>query len=202
MREMQLVVLFLAALTFFAVGFLLHLLSSILLPLVVAFFLSMIFSPLVSALRQRKVPGAVAIIVLLLVSGTLFGFASIVYSSGKSFKEAIPRYQTRLATLQTNVTNRVKTSAPWLAKQIQAMNWDQAVDVSSVSGYLASGVGSFLGIVDSLILVILYLVFLLIGHESFPLKLTKAFADHAERLGDVMHNIEHQVRKYLMMKTL
>jgi predicted PurR-regulated permease PerM len=201
---MQLVVVFLAALTFFAVGFLLHLLSSILLPLVVAFFLSMIFSPLVSALRQRKVPGAVAIlVVLLLVSGTLFGFASIVYSSGKSFKEAIPRYQARLVTLQTGVTNRVKTSAPWLAKQIQGMNWDQAADVSSVSGYLASGVGSFLGIVDSLILVILYLVFLLIGHESFPLKLKKAFEEEqAWRLGDVMHDIEHQVRKYLMMKTL
>lgn len=203
MREMQLVVVFLAALTFFAVGFLLHLLSSILLPLVVAFFLSMIFSPLVAALRQRRVPGAVAIlIVLLLVSGTLFGFASIVYSSGKSFKAELPRYQARLATLQTSLTNRVKSSAPWLAKEIQGLNWDQAVDVSSVSGYLATGVGSFLGIVDALVLVILYLVFLLIGHESFPLKLSKAFADQAERLGEVMRNIEHQVRKYLMMKTL
>jgi predicted PurR-regulated permease PerM len=204
MRDTQLMVIFLAALTFFAVGFLLHQLASILLPLVVAFFLSMLFSPLVGALRRRKVPAAVAIlIVLLLVSAALFGFSSIVYSSAKSFKAALPRYQSRLATLQTNLTNRVSTSFPRVAAQIRSVNWDQAVDVSSVTGYLATGLGSFLAILDELVLVVLYLVFLLIGHESFPHKLNKAFAEEqAGRLGEVMHNIEHQVRKYLMMKTV
>jgi predicted PurR-regulated permease PerM len=192
MRDTQLMVIFLAVLTFLAVGFLLHQLASILLPLAVAFFLSMIFSPLVSALRRRRVPAAVSIlVVLLLVSAVLFGFSSIVYSSAKSFKENMPRYKTRLVTVQSNVTHRVSASFPWLARQIQGVNWDQAVDVSSVSGYLASGLGSFLATVDELVLVILYLVFLLIGHESFPRKLNKAFAEEqAGRLNEVMHNIE------------
>jgi AI-2 transport protein TqsA len=203
MRDTQLMVIFLAVLVFFTVGFMLHLLASILLPLVVAFFLSMIFSPLVGALRRRRVPEAVSIlIVLLLVSAVLFGFSWIFVSSAKSFKEGLPRYQARLVTVKSNVTHRVSTSFPWVAGQIRGMNWDQALDASSATGFVASWLGSLLAIVDELFLVLLYLVFLLIGNESFPQKIRKAFAEEqAGRLGEVMSNIEHQVRKYLMMKT-
>jgi len=204
MRDMKLIAFLLAVLVFFAVGFLLHLMAAILLPLVVAFFLSMLFSPLVGALRRRKVPEAVSILlVLLLVFATLLIFSWIFYSSARSFTAAIPRYQARVATMQAALTHRVSTSFPWLAEQIRGMQWDKAVDVSAVTGFLASSVGSFVVIIDEIVLIVLYLVFLLMGSESFPQKLKKALAEErAERLGSVMHNIEHQVRKYLVTKTV
>ena len=204
MRDMKLIAFLLAVLVFFAVGFLLHLMAAILLPLVVAFFLSMLFSPLVGALRRRKVPEAVSILlVLLLVFATLLIFSWIFYSSARSFTAAIPRYQDRVATMQSALTHRVSTSFPWLAEQIRGMQWDKAVDVSAVTGFLASSVGSFVVIIDEIVLIVLYLVFLLMGSESFPQKLKKALAEErAERLGSVMHNIEHQVRKYLVTKTV
>jgi len=204
MRDMKLIAFLLAVLVFFAVGFLLHLMAAILLPLVVAFFLSMLFSPLVGALRRRKVPEAVSIVlVLLLVFATLLIFSWIFYSSAQSFTAALPRYQARLAALQSALTHRVSTSFPWLAEQIRGMQWDKAVDVSVVTGFLASSVGSFFVILDEIFLIVLYLVFLLMGSESFPQKLKKALAEEqAGRLGAVMHNIEHQVRKYLITKTV
>ena len=204
MRDTKLIVIFLAVLVFFTVGFMLKLLAAILLPLAVAFFLSMIFSPLVGELRRRKVPGAVSILlVLLLVSATLLVFSWIFYSSAQSFIAALPRYQARLVTIQSGVSHRLGTSFPWLQNQIQHMQWDQAVDVSSMTGLLASWLGSFFLVINELFLVLLYLVFLLIGNESFPQKLNRAFAEErADRLGAVMHNIEQQVRKYLVMKTV
>jgi predicted PurR-regulated permease PerM len=203
MRDTKLVVIFLAVLTFFAVGFMLHLLSSILLPLVIAFFLSMIFSPLVGALRRRKVPGAISILlVLVLVSATLFVFSWIFYSSSQSFMEALPRYQARLASVQSGLTQRLSATFPAIEQQIRNTQWDQAVDVSALTGHLASWVGSLFLVVNELFLVILYLVFLLMESEDFPAKLNRAFAaEGALRLGGVMHNIEQQVRKYLVMKT-
>jgi AI-2 transport protein TqsA len=204
MRDPKLVVIFLAVLTFFAVGFMLRLLSAILLPLVIAFFLSMIFSPLVGSLRRRKVPGAVSILlVLLLVSATLLVFSWIFYTSSQSFMAALPRYQARLATVQSGLTQRLSATFPALDQQIRGMQWDQAVDVSSLTGHLASWIGSLFLVVNELFLVILYLVFLLMESESFPDKLNRAFAEEgAQRLGGVMHNIEQQVRKYLVMKTV
>jgi predicted PurR-regulated permease PerM len=203
MRDTKLVVIFLAVLTFFAVGFMLHLLSSILLPLVIAFFLSMIFSPLVGALRRRKVPGAISILlVLVLVSATLFVFSWIFYSSSQSFMEALPRYQARLASVQSGLTQRLSATFPAIEQQIRNTQWDQAVDVSALTGHLASWVGSLFLVVNELFLVILYRVFLLMESEDFPAKLNRAFAaEGALRLGGVMHNIEQQVRKYLVMKT-
>jgi predicted PurR-regulated permease PerM len=204
MRDMKLIAFLLAVLVFFAVGFQLHLMAAILLPLVVAFFLSMIFSPMVGALRRRKVPEAVSILlVLLLVFATLVVFSWIFYSSARSFTAALPRYQARVAAMQGALTVRVSTSFPWLAEQIRGMQWDKAVDVSAVTGFLSSALGSFVVIIDEIVLIVLYLVFLLMGSESFPQKLKKALAEEqAERLYAVMHNIEHQVRKYLVTKTV
>jgi len=205
MRDTKLVVIFLAVLVFFAVGFMLHLLSAILLPLVVAFFLSMIFSPLVEKLRQRKVPGAVSILlVLLLVSATLFLFSWIFYTSAQSFIAALPRYQVRLAQLQSGLLERLTAWLPAaFHDRLQHLEWGEALDVSAMTGFAAVWIGSLFLVVNELFLVILYLVFLLIGSESFPQKLNRAFAqDGADRLGAVMRNIELQVRKYLVMKTV
>ena len=53
MRDGKLVLIFLGILVFIAVGFVLHILQPILLPFVVAVFLSRIFGPLNAALRRR-----------------------------------------------------------------------------------------------------------------------------------------------------
>jgi AI-2 transport protein TqsA len=66
---------------------------------------------------------------------------------------------------------------------------------------LAAGAGSFLLFFNEMFLVILYLVFLLAGSESFPAKLQRALEHRAERVGDVIENIQSQVRKYLVTKT-
>jgi AI-2 transport protein TqsA len=204
MRDTKLILIFLAVLVFFAVGFMLHLLAAILLPLVIAFFLSMIFSPLVGELRRRRVPAAVSILlVLLLVSGTLLAFSWIFYSSAQAFTASLPRYQARLLSLQSGLTGRLSSTFPWLEGQIRHMQWDQAVEVSALTGFLAAWIGSLFLVINELFLVILYLVFLLTGSESLPQKLGRAFAEErAQQVAGVLLNIERQVRKYLVMKTV
>jgi len=141
--------------------------------------------------------------VLLLVSATLFLFSWIFYSSAQAFIGALPRYQTRLADLQSGLAERLAASFPALHEKIGQMKWGEAVNVSAATAFAAAWIGSFFIVLNELFLVILYLVFLLVGNESFPQKLGRAFAENqALRVGAVMHNIEHQVRKYLVMKTV
>jgi AI-2 transport protein TqsA len=204
MRDTKLTLILLGALVFLALGFVLHLLKPILLPFVVAVFLSQIFSPLNAALRRRRVPAALSILlVLVLVSIALAIFSWVLYSSAQSFTEAMPRYQARLKGMLEGILGWLAASSPRLATQIQQWHWEQAVEVSSVTGFVAATVGSFLVFFNDAFLILLFLVFLLAGSEAFPGKLRAALAmEHAERLGTVMRNVQWQVRKYLLTKTL
>lgn len=204
MRDTKLILIFLGVLVFFAVGFVLHILEPVLVPFVVAVFLSRIFSPLVAALRRRRVPAALAILlVLILVSIVILIFSGVLYSSARSFTEAMPRYQVRLRGLLADSSAWLASSFPKIQTQIQHYQWEKAVEVSSVTGVAAGMVGSFLVLFNDAFLVLLFLVFLLSGSEAFPEKLRRAFAaTHAERLDTVMRDVEEEIRRYLMMKTV
>lgn len=203
MRDTKLILVFLGILVFLALGCVLHLLKGILLPFAVAVFLAQIFMPAMTELRRRKVPSGVAILlVLLLVSGVLFAFSWMIYSSALSFRDSLPRYETRLGGLVDGAVERMVATFPFLRERIEHFQWQEAVEVSSMTGFVAAGVGSFLVFFNELFLVLLYMVFLLAGSESFPAKLQRALSHRAERVAAVIGNIEAQVRKYLLTKTL
>jgi predicted PurR-regulated permease PerM len=200
MRDTKAILILLSVLVFLSLGMVLRLLETILLPFVVAVFLSQIFTPLTAALRARRVPAAVSIVVVLItVSAALMVFSWVLYSSAQSFNAALPRYQARLTSLLSGVYGNLAASFP----QLRDWHWEQAVEASAITGFVAAWLGSFLLFFNDMFLVLLFLVFLLAGTESFPHKLNRAFAANtAERVSTVMRNIEEQVRKYLVTKTL
>lgn len=204
MRETKLTLILLGVLAFIALGFVLHQLQPILLPFVVAVFLAQIFAPLNAVLRRRRVPAALSILlVLVVVTVALVIFSWVLYSSAQSITEALPKYQARLQGALDGIAGWLAASFPRLAAQIQHYRWEQAVEMSAVTGMVAAMVGSFLVFFNDAFLILLFLVFLLSGSEAFPGKLRQAVAlEHAERLGSVMRNVQSQVRKYLLTKTL
>jgi AI-2 transport protein TqsA len=204
MRDTKLILVLLGILVFLALGFILHLLESILLPFVVAVFLSQIFRPAMTALRRKGVPATVAILLVLLgVSAVLLGFAWVIYNSAVSFRQSLPQYEARLTGLVDGLEARLVSTFPFLRQEVERFDWHQVVKVSSVTGLAAAGVVSFLGFFNELFLVLLYLVFLISGSESFPAKLERALAaERARRVATVLANIEAQVRKYLVAKTV
>ncbi|HEX9944475.1 MAG TPA: AI-2E family transporter [Thermoanaerobaculia bacterium] len=204
MRDTKLILLLLGVLVFFTVGFTLRLLQPILLPFVIAVFLAQIFAPLNAALRRRRVPAALSILlVLVVVSIAILIFSWVLYSSAQSLTESLPKYQARLQEMIAEVSDWLAASFPRLQSQVRQWKWEQAVEVSSVTGFVAATVGSFLVFFSDAFLVLLFLVFLLAGSEAFPEKLERALARrYAARVGAVRRNIETEIRKYLLTKTL
>lgn len=204
MRDSKIILILLAILTSLALGFVLNLLQAILVPLVVAVFLFQIFSPLMALLRARRVPASLAILlVLIVVSAVLFLSSWILYSTLSSFADSLPRYQQRLSGMLDAASDHMVSALPRLREPIARFRWEEALEFSSITGMVAAGVGSFLVFFSDLVLILLFLVFLLLGSESFPLKLGRALNPrHAERVAEVMGNIEAQVRRYLLTKTL
>lgn len=203
MGDSKLVLIFLGILAFIAVGFVLHILEPILVPFVVAVFLSRIFGPLNKALRRRRVPAALSILlILVLVSVGLVIFGSAVYSSAQAFSSALPKYQERFKDLLAGLSGWLAT-IPLLHAQVQRINWQEAVKGTAVAGWAAATLTSFVLFFNDAFLVLLFLVFLLSGSEEFPQKLRRALdPEKAQRLSEMMHNIETGIRRYIVTKTL
>jgi len=203
MGDSKLVLIFLGILAFIAVGFVLHILEPILVPFVVAVFLSRIFSPVNKALRRRRVPAALSILlILVLVSIGLLIFGSAVYSSVQAFTTAMPKYQERFKDLLAGLSGWLAT-LPLLHTQVQRINWQEAVKGTAVAGWAAATLTSFVLFFNDAFLVLLFLVFLLSGSEEFPQKLRSALdPEKAQRLSEMMHNIEAGIRRYIVTKTL
>ena len=203
MRDSKLVLIFLGILVFVAVGFVLHMLEPILVPFVVAVFLSRIFGPLNKALRRRRVPSALSILlILVLVSAGLLIFGSAVYSSAQAFTAALPKYQDRFKELLAGISGWL-ASIPFLQTQVRRLDWQEVIKGTAVAGWAAATLTSFVLFFNDAFLVLLFLVFLLSGSEEFPQKLRRALdPDRAERLGEMMQNIETGIRRYIITKTL
>src|SRR6056297_1293377 len=72
-------------------------LKGILVPLVFAIFLAFLLNPFVSFLTDRKIPGwLIMLIVLIVVSVVLFLLGIIVYAGVSSFVEDFPYYLDKL----------------------------------------------------------------------------------------------------------
>jgi AI-2 transport protein TqsA len=203
-RDTRFLLALLTVLTFLALGFVINLLEPILLPLVVAVFLAQIFAPLMAALRRRRVPGAISILlILILVFGGLLAFSWILYVRAHSFATTLPRYGTELSAVAANLADRLAAAFPSFHDEIARWKWDETVRLSSLTGLVTGGLGSFLLFVEKVVLVALFLVFLLAESDSFPAKIQRALAPrNAERVTVVLRNIEVQVRRYLLTKTL
>lgn len=203
MRDTKLTAVFLGILVFLAVGFILRLLEGILLPFVIAVFLAQIFLPALEALRRRKIPMAVGILLILVaLSAMLFVFSWMIYSSVQSFRASLPHYEARLGGLIDGMEGRLVATFPFLREPVETFQWQKMVEVSSLTGLLAAGVGSFLVFFNEVFLVLLYLVFLLAGRGTFAAKLERAFASSADQVAAVIANIQAEVRKYLVAKTV
>src|SRR5579872_5082738 len=121
----------LAVIAIVVAGAALHLMQPVLLPFVVALFLSNIFRPLVVWLRKRQVPMAVALmIVLMLVGALLFGIALVAISSVHSLIAAIPRYEARWNNgILPGLENLLSSAPAALQDQLRTLEWSNLVQV-------------------------------------------------------------------------
>jgi AI-2 transport protein TqsA len=188
----------------FIVGVVLLELRPILLPFVIALFFSIIFSPVVTALRERRVPTVLALAVVLLSMALLLSLLSlVVYSSADSFAREMPKYERRLTGMVESIGHTITQAAADLDISLEEIHWRQAFQLSSLTGAVTSGLGSFFNFLTNLILILLFMMFMLAGSGQLGEKIRRAFPQQqADRFARIIENVGRQVRQYLITKTL
>src|SRR5688500_10082528 len=163
-RDLRVVTIMLGILVTFVIGVVLHELSSVLLPFVIALLLAFVFKPVVLWLRSRRVPMVVALLIVVVLVGIALGLVSLmIYSSVASFLENLPAYQQRLGTLNTRVADLVKWGAERVGADASKINIANIINWSTVTTVATASLSAFVDVLSNGFLVLLFLLFLLAG---------------------------------------
>lgn len=174
-------------------------LSSVLRPILLAVFLAFVLMPGYFRLRRAGLPAPLVIIGLAgIVAVVLLAVAQITYTNARELHREYPVLQQRLRELVITGTDWTKQNAPWLPMPDD----DIATALSESVQPLASSLLSFTagGILEAAV-VVLYLLFILLGVESLPSRVSKAYpGEQGERILGVAANVNAAISGYLRAK--
>jgi AI-2 transport protein TqsA len=197
-------IVLLAFIALIGVVFVLVQLFSILLPLVLATLLSLVFKPFVAFLRRYRIPLGICIIIVVVCIAGIITFLSYIAVTGVQRLIAdAPRYEDRFNYLLGSGTDSINSLLSRLGHKGTLGSLAESFQFSSVTGFLASSLGSVLTGVTSAVLTLLFTVFLLMGSEDFPAKVQDAFSsEQSEKLTKILARIHQDVHRYIFTKTL
>ncbi len=183
--------------------FILQQMKNIFVPLFMALLLYFLFNGAVKTLVAKKIPISLVLGVLLVFIFILFYFFGLlIYSSASSFIEKFPTYTGRIGEMVQNLFTQLKIPVADLNSYLAKIDWNKAVDTSSITSFLSTTFGSFAAFIGNLLLVLVYLMFMLAGRKALTGRLNKAFEiNHAQKMEYIINAIENQVQHYLVVKT-
>ncbi|PIE54350.1 MAG: AI-2E family transporter [Dethiosulfovibrio peptidovorans] len=195
MKNVNIVVACVFILTLVAVGSVLKATQSVILPFVIAWLLSYIFSPVVRAMARRRIPMVISMaLVLAVLLGVCFLVAVFMNTRIVAFASAYPKYYDQLIALTKSFTN---------SKYLPPDFWDSINWGESVGRYLLSLSGSLVSLLSKLVLVVVFLVFMLLGTPYVEFKIKKAFSiDSGARVLLILKAVSAQIGRYLTLQFL
>ena len=184
--------------------FLLKELRSIFLPFILAGFITLIFQPFYKWMKEKKIPGFVAIIIILLVILILSNIMSVlVFASVNTFSSEYPKYEERFHTLYLSFISFLNLSHEDIEGYKESLKLKNLLLDGSVTATLTNIFSSIVGIFSNFILILVYVIFLLSEVGSIKKRILKAFSkDRAEKITKALTDILIDVRSYLIGKTI
>jgi predicted PurR-regulated permease PerM len=172
--------------------------ATVLIPILMALLLATVSAPPLAWLERRRVPGFIAVTLILLANAAVLGVGGVlVGSSATEFGEALPRYRERLGAL-------IDASIVWLEARhvhVPAGAVSRLVSPGTLLELGTSTVRGLASIVSDTVVVLLILGFILFEAGSLSRKFRVLVGD----LGGIparFATIVTEVQKYLFLKTV
>lgn len=172
--------------------------EALLVPFLLSVFIALIFSPVLVWLKARRIPGGLAIllIVLAVISlGAMMG--TVVGSSIRDFRADLPEYQARLQVFSVGLQQ-------WLGAkgvQLDPEAWQQSFNPSVVMQMVGNTLASFGNVMTNAFLILLTVIFILAEEVGFRDKLIHAYSG-GEDAFQSLESFTNSVNRYLGIKTL
>lgn len=176
--------------------------ATLLVPFMMALFLSILSAPLLSWLRARRIPNWLAVpLTIAVILFTIFAIGTLIGGSLNQFSAKIPTYQERLDQIAGSARDQIDVwGKRW---DIDTAEWMKEVRFSPglLMGYIGTALSSATVLLSNLTLVLLTVVFVLLEASGFPDKLRQAFNHDLEGVQRIAA-ITHEVQTYFGLKTI
>jgi predicted PurR-regulated permease PerM len=184
----------------FLFGLLLKEAKPVFFPFFLAVMLYFLMSPALDFLTRLKIPKAVSILFLVIITFFIFYLlGALFYSSGKSFAAELPKYGQRLQSIIDSI--QMKLQMPQI--EWETLDWTKQFDLGKVGGFVLSSLGPFFSFMANLFLVFIFLIFILSGRGKVKNKVVNYYPkEKSERFITMAQNIDSQIQRYIAIKTL
>tara|TARA_Y100000590_G_scaffold41339_1_gene44089 strand:+ start:3953 stop:4972 length:1020 start_codon:yes stop_codon:yes gene_type:complete len=172
--------------------------SNLVVPFLLALFISLISMPLLNFLREKKINTTISVSLVLTTIVILgLGIAAIIGSSLNSFRMSLPEYKERIYIVLENFVNFANKNDI----NIDMENILNYMDPGFVLPFIADTLSAFGNVLTNFFLIIFIVMFILLEASSFKSKLIKAFKKDSK----YMKNIDifsKNINKYIAIKTI
>lgn len=195
-REFRFMALCLGVLAAFAVGYVLYLGQSVLVPLVFAWLLSYVFAPLIKFFTRRRVPTALTVAVVIGVLVVVLSLLALVISRQVAVVvQMAPEYYDRFLVISRDFAAKFHVPPDF---------WNTIDWSSELRRYLFSASSSAVKISSKFAMTVFFLVFILLGSPYSEVKLRRAFlrASDRDRVSGILDSISLQISKFVSTQTL
>jgi predicted PurR-regulated permease PerM len=179
-------------------------LKAILIPFFIALIISFIFEPLYDFLRNKKIPGFIAIILIILIIIIISNITSLfIITSVNSFSAEFPRYEPKIRELLNSVISFFNLSEQDVIILQKNLDLKYLLMQGSITGLITTLFSSIVGLFGDFILILIYTVFILSEIGGIRQRIGNAFSpERASRISEIITEIFSDVKKYLLGKTL
>ncbi|GAB4180970.1 MAG: AI-2E family transporter [Calditrichia bacterium] len=210
-KELRIIAAILSFLTIILVGWLLHQLQSIILPLIVAVFGIFIINPLINQILKIKNNKFVEILAIIFSLVLLFiilnGVGYLFFISIKKVAAGLPDYDAKFRLFMANISADQNFFSSFLDRlgvdTTEKWNWEKTLGDFSISSFIISVLGSIFNFISKTFLVVIYMLFILLGRGNLVPKLKKVLPPaRLTSVQSTIENIEKRLQRYLITKTI
>ncbi len=186
--------------------FILKIGADFILPIVIAFFIFVLVSPILSRMDKLRIPRVISLILvmlLVLVVFVLFVYVFFLMVNMLIQPDGIPAYAARVQSFDRYISGMI---APYLDANPASFSILRYLNIDwygIIMASLTSISGKFISILSDALLVYVYLLFIIMERQTVFPKLLEAFPrGKAQRAGQMVSRMNRQVSKYLLIKVV
>ncbi|MBN1940415.1 MAG: AI-2E family transporter [Candidatus Aminicenantes bacterium] len=183
-------------------GFVFKTAEPVLFPLFLALFIYFILAPVQDFLMRIKLSRTLSLILVILFAFViLYLMALLFYTSGKALASDLPDYGNKLKELIEGWSKTIELPG---GGEFDPMAWAKTLDIGKVGTFLLNSIGTFVSILSTIFLVLIFLFFMIAGRHKLDGKIRR-FSTNPRKSGQIVEmaaSIDRQIQKYLALKTV
>jgi len=171
--------------------------QSIILPILLALFISVISAQPITWLEKKKIPHVLSVVIVLsAMLLVMFLLGGVIGRSLANFSNDLPKYEDNLVNMMTGLTSKLNG----LGVDISTDHFSKVLDPGKILGFTAGIVGQLGSILSDSFMILLIAIFMLMELKDFAYKADVIEKTQSRSL-DYLTRIGESIRQYLSIKT-